>query len=135
MDRDLHWQGRHFRSIGSCDKPPRRPHPNSRRGHGISWPGSIVSTVALGRRRYDCQDCEQPVRVYNSCGERHCPICSGSVRADWLERTAPTLVPQTEYLQIVFTIPAKLAELFLDNPARHLQLIDADRLAGTEKIP
>ena len=77
---------------------------------------NLCRTVALGRRRYDCQDCEQPIRVYNSCGERHCPTCSGSVRADWLERTAPTLVPQTEYLQIVFTIPATLAELFLDNP-------------------
>ena len=77
---------------------------------------NLCRTVALGRRRYDCQDCEQPVRVYNSCGERHCPTCSGSVRADWLERTAPTLVPNTEYLQLVFTIPATLAELFLDNP-------------------
>ena len=77
---------------------------------------NLCRTVALGRRRYDCQDCEQPVRVYNSCGERHCPTCSGSVRADWLERTAETLVPHTEYLQLVFTIPDTLAELFLDNP-------------------
>ena len=77
---------------------------------------NLCRTVALGHRWYDCQDCEQPVRVYNSCGERHCPTCSGSVRADWLERTAPTLVPNTEYLQLVFTIPATLAELFLDNP-------------------
>ena len=40
---------------------------------------NLCRTVALGRRRYDCQDCEQPVRIYNSCGERHCPTCSGSV--------------------------------------------------------
>ena len=78
---------------------------------------NLCRSVALGRRKYDCQDCQQTIRVYNSCGERHCPVCSGSVRADWLERTAPTLVPHTEYLQIVFTIPDKLSELFLDNPA------------------
>jgi len=77
---------------------------------------NLCRSVALGRRKYDCADCQETIRVYNSCGERHCPVCSGGVRADWMERTAQTLVPQTEYLQIVFTIPAQLSELFMDNP-------------------
>ena len=76
---------------------------------------SACRTVALGRRRYDCDSCDEPVRVYNSCGERHCPQCSGRVRADWLERTALRLVPQTPYLQVVFTVPAQLSDLLLAN--------------------
>jgi len=53
--------------------------------------------------------------VYNSCGDRHCPQCSGARRADWLSSTAALLLPGIKYFQVVFTIPDRLSSLALGN--------------------
>ena len=47
---------------------------------------SLCRTAALGARKYRCQ-CESVKIVYNSCGDRHCPGCSGARRSDWFEST------------------------------------------------
>jgi hypothetical protein len=71
----------------------------------------LCRTPPLGTRSYQCQPCAQTIKVNNSCGERHCPLCSGHLRIDWLQRTVRWLVPQTSYLQVVFTIPGAVADL------------------------
>lgn len=53
--------------------------------------------------------------MYNSCGDRHCPQCSGARRADWLDNTAELILPGIHYFQIVFTLPADLSPLILGN--------------------
>jgi len=53
--------------------------------------------------------------VYNSCGDRHCPQCSGAKRADWLESTSELLLEGVDYYQVVFTMPEELARLALGN--------------------
>jgi hypothetical protein len=53
--------------------------------------------------------------VYNSCGDRHCPLCSGAKRADWLDSTLELLIPGITYFQVVFTLPDKLSSLALGN--------------------
>ena len=86
--------------------------------HGTSWPGSICvapsrwvgagTTARIASSRF-----ASTTRAANGI------VLSAAVRSaptGWNERHE-TLVPNTEYLQIVFTIPATLAELFLDNPA------------------
>ena len=53
--------------------------------------------------------------MYNSCGDRHCPLCAGAKRADWLNSTSELLLPGIKYFQVVFTIPDKLSSLALGN--------------------
>jgi hypothetical protein len=53
--------------------------------------------------------------VYNSCGDRHCPLCVGAKRADWLTSKSELLLPGIKYFQVVFTIPDKLSSLALGN--------------------
>jgi len=53
--------------------------------------------------------------VYNSCVDRHCPQCSGARRANWLEKTEQLVLPQVNYFQVVFTLPAQLSGLILGN--------------------
>jgi hypothetical protein len=76
---------------------------------------SLCRTAALGGRRYRCGSCENECTVYNSCGDRHCPQCSGAKRADWLTSTAALLRPGLDYFQVVFTIPEQLSALTLGN--------------------
>jgi hypothetical protein len=53
--------------------------------------------------------------VHHSCGDRHCPQCSGAKRRDWLDSSAKLLLPGVTYYQVVFTIPDKLSSLTLGN--------------------
>ncbi len=76
---------------------------------------SLCRTAALGGRRYRCGSCDSECSVYNSCGDRHCPQCSGAKRANWLTSTAELLLPGIDYFQVVFTIPDKLSSLALGN--------------------
>jgi len=49
---------------------------------------SLCRTAPLGGHQYRCRDCEHVTTVYNSCGDRYCPTCSGARKSDWLESTA-----------------------------------------------
>jgi hypothetical protein len=76
---------------------------------------SLCRTAALGGRCYRCDLCHTACVVHNSCGDRHCPMCAGARRADWLTSTSTLLLPQIDYFQVVFTIPDKLSSLALGN--------------------
>ena len=69
----------------------------------------------MGGHRYRCDACDIECSVYNSCGDRHCPLCAGAKRADWLTSTSELLLPGIKYFQVVFTIPDKLSSLALGN--------------------
>ena len=72
-------------------------------------------TAPLGGRTFTCKTCESQVSMYNSCGDRHCPQCSGARRGDWLDKAAKLLLPDVTYFQVVFTLPDKLSSLVLGN--------------------
>lgn len=72
-------------------------------------------TAPLGGRTFTCKTCESQVSMYNSCGDRHCPLCSGARRGDWLDKAAKLLLPEVTYFQVVFTLPDKLSSLVLGN--------------------
>ena len=61
--------------------------------------------------------------VLEPCGERHCPLCSGGRKQQWLDATAQRLSPQTSYLQVVFTVSDRLIPLFTANPERMYRLL------------
>jgi hypothetical protein len=53
--------------------------------------------------------------VYNSCGDRNCPQCSGARRSAWLDKTTKLVEPEVTYFQVVATLPDRLSSLALGN--------------------
>ena len=75
----------------------------------------LCRTKALGGHKYRCPNCEFELPVYNSCRDRHCPLCSGGGRAKWLEKIKSLILPGVNYFQLVFTMPDKLSSFSLGN--------------------
>ena len=71
-------------------------------------------TAVLGGHKWRCGSCGHEEISYNSCRNRHCPKCQGSGQAEWLDREAEYLLP-VEYFHVVFTLPAALGPLALQN--------------------
>jgi hypothetical protein len=76
---------------------------------------ALCRTSALGGHTYECPQCQHRCQVYNSCLDRHCPLCGGGRRADWLDKTSELLLPNIDYFQVVFTLPDDLWPLMLGN--------------------
>jgi len=76
---------------------------------------TVCRTHVMGGRKYQCADCNEVRTRYNSCGDRHCPGCSGSKRLDFNTRASKQLLPGVVYYQVVFTLPSELSELALAN--------------------
>jgi len=55
---------------------------------------AMCRTRAQGEHVYECPQCQHRVPVYNSCLDRHCPLCRGGRRAAWLDKTAELLLPK-----------------------------------------
>jgi len=73
-------------------------------------------TAALGGHVEQCADCGETRIAYNSCRNRHCPKCQGLARAQWLADRQAELLP-VPYFHLVFTVPAPLAAIALQNKA------------------
>lgn len=73
-------------------------------------------TAVLGGHVDMCDDCGNISISYNSCRNRHCPKCQGHKRREWIEKREADLLPCT-YYHIVFTLPAQLNALALQQPA------------------
>ena len=71
-------------------------------------------TAKLGGHVDACDACGEVRVSYNSCGNRHCPKCQAQQRAKWLESRCQDLLP-VPYFHVVFTLPAELAPLALQN--------------------
>ena len=72
-------------------------------------------TAVLGGHVEACDRCGQQRISYNSCRNRHCPKCQGPATARWLAARAAELLA-TPYFHLVFTLPAALGPLALQNP-------------------
>jgi hypothetical protein len=72
-------------------------------------------TAVLGGHVEECDACTAQRIAYNSCRDRHCPKCQPGKSAQWLERERAYLLP-VPYSHVVFTLPAVLAPLALQNP-------------------
>lgn len=67
-------------------------------------------TPAAGTHQWQCLDCGETETRYNSCRNRHCPICQGADQAAWVRAREAELLP-VPYFHVVFTLPHDL--LFL----------------------
>lgn len=72
-------------------------------------------TAALGGHLDECTRCGHRATIsYNSCRNRHCPKCQTAARERWIAARQKELLP-TRYVHVVFTLPAQLAPLALQN--------------------
>jgi hypothetical protein len=71
-------------------------------------------TAALGGHVEACDQCGHQQIAYNSCRNRHCPKCQATAAAQWMEDRQSELLP-VEYFHVVFTLPAALAPIALQN--------------------
>jgi hypothetical protein len=78
-------------------------------------------TAALGGH-LDGFDCGHQVPAYNSCRNRHCPKCLGLAKARWIKARLGQLLP-VPYFHVVFTLPAAIAELALQNKRAIYQIL------------
>jgi len=79
-------------------------------------------TAALGGHVEGCQACGHRRIAYNSCRNRHCPKCQGAKAREWLAAREADLLP-VGYFHVVFSIPAELADIALQNKAQIYDLL------------
>jgi len=70
-------------------------------------------TAKLDGHAYLCA-CGNLEIHYNSCRDRHCPLCQGAARARWVNARLNELLP-CSYFHVVFTVPHELVRLALAN--------------------
>jgi predicted Zn-ribbon and HTH transcriptional regulator len=71
-------------------------------------------TPRLGGREIVCNDCGYSFELFNSCGNRNCPICQSIKKELWIDKTGATLLP-VAHAHVVFTLPHQLNSLFFNN--------------------
>ena len=71
-------------------------------------------TPKLGGHSYKCSSCSREMTLYNSCRNRHCPLCQGAARAKWVNKRMKEALP-VHYFHVVFTIPHQLNGIALRN--------------------
>ena len=92
----------------------------AQRGHLSLAQLKVMSAVeqcrsaALGGHVLRCGGCGADQVSYNSCRNRHCPKCQSSAAQRWLDARQADLLP-VEYFHVVFTLPAAIADLALQN--------------------
>jgi len=79
-------------------------------------------SAQLGWTIWQCEHCQRSHWRPNGCGDRHCPACQYQRSLQWLERQRSALLP-VRYFHWVFTLPAKLRPLALQNPAALYRLL------------
>ena len=71
-------------------------------------------SAVLGGHVLRCGGCGADQVSYNSCRNRHCPKCQSSAAQRWLDARQSDLLP-VEYFHVVFTLPAPIADIALQN--------------------
>ena len=70
-------------------------------------------TKNLGYHICTCSECGEEYFGYNSCRNRHCPMCQGYAREKWIQKESENLL-DIKYFHIVTTVPYELNEIFLN---------------------
>lgn len=81
-------------------------------------------TAACGSHTYACSACGAVDIAYNSCRDRHCPLCQGRERAQWVAaREADVLA--VPYFHVVCTLSHDLLDLVRWAPATSYAILHA----------
>jgi hypothetical protein len=73
-------------------------------------------TAALGGHVEQCDQCGHRRVWYNSCRNRHCPMCQALARATWVNARQAELL-DCPYFHVVFTVPDAIAQIAVQNKA------------------
>ena len=68
----------------------------------------------LGFHICTCEECGEEYFGYNSCRNRHCPMCQNYKREKWIQNESSYLL-DSKYFHIITTVPYELNEIFLYN--------------------
>lgn len=79
-------------------------------------------TSYMGGHIEACECCGQVRVALNSCRNRHCPKCGSIDKEKWILAREADLLP-VKYFHVVFTVPDKLNELFLNNQTEMYNLL------------
>ena len=71
-------------------------------------------TKNLGYHICTCTECGEEYFGFNSCRNRHCPMCQSYAREKWIQNEANYLL-DIRYFHIITTVPHELNEIFLFN--------------------
>jgi len=71
-------------------------------------------TAALGGHVFECEACGHIAVRYNSCRNRHCPLCQGVTKAVWVDQRSKDIL-NAPYFHVVFTVPQQLHPLIYQN--------------------
>lgn len=79
-------------------------------------------TDALGGHSDVCTECGYTHPSYNSCRNRHCPKCQTVRKEQWIGKRKQDVL-EVKHFHVVFTIPAELNALVLQNPRKLYDLL------------
>ena len=71
-------------------------------------------TKKLGIHTITCEHCGKTFTSFNSCRNRHCPMCQSYAREKWINNESSYLL-DCPYYHIITTVPSELNELFMYN--------------------
>ena len=71
---------------------------------------SACRTANMGSHYEKCSECGHTSKAYNSCRNRHCPVCQNKDKLKWMEKRMAELLP-VGYYHIVFTVPHELNDI------------------------
>lgn len=71
-------------------------------------------TARLGGHAYECEGCHHSSISYNSCRNRHCPLCQGVNKEIWVDQRKKDIL-NAPYFHVVFTMPEQLHTLIYHN--------------------
>lgn len=71
-------------------------------------------TAEMGAHVSECENCHNTYIHYNSCKNRHCPMCQGMEVDEWIDRCQEDVI-DSPYFHAVFTIPSELYPLVYAN--------------------
>ena len=72
------------------------------------------ATKNLGYHICICEECGEEYFGYNSCRNRHCPMCQNYARERWIQKESSYLL-DSAYFHIITTVPYELNEIFIYN--------------------
>lgn len=75
---------------------------------------SKCRTAEMGANISECESCHKKYIHYNSCKNRHCPMCQGMEVDEWIDKQQENVL-DVPYFHTVFTIPEELYSLVYSN--------------------
>ena len=80
-------------------------------------------TKELGIHTITCSECGDTTMGYNSCRNRHCPMCQSYAREKWIENESKYLL-DCPYFHIITTVPSELNEIAMYNQKDFYKILD-----------